>query len=153
MLTLATDKTGYSAGEEIVATITLSLKKPVNARGIYAVLECQETHKQQQTRPMDQYDYDREKELGIPRSTHLRTSTIYHEEVIFRKEVKVAGEGEFNSGEFQARIRLPPDAKPTSREYGHDNKIHVWKLKAKLDIPLALDKGATTEIFVDGLGS
>ena len=151
MLKIATDRTSYAAGDEIVATITLSLKKPVKARGLFAVLECYESHKVEVTKQLDQYDYDREKELGIPRSTNLKTSTQVHDDIIFRKEVKIAGEKVYGTENFEVKFQLPKDAKPTSKEYGHDNFIHVWKLKVKLDIPLTIDKNAEKEIFVDGL--
>jgi hypothetical protein len=50
------------------------------------------------------------------------------------------------------RFTLPGDAAPTSHDFGHDNKMNVWKLKIRLDIPFALDENAEAEIFVEGLG-
>src|SRR4030042_1258097 len=72
-LSIRTDREDYSAGEKITAEIELSLKRPVKARHLEAVLSCIETKKVKTVREMDHYDYRSEKELGIPRSTHLKT--------------------------------------------------------------------------------
>ncbi|MFH1222082.1 MAG: hypothetical protein V1492_03285 [Candidatus Micrarchaeota archaeon] len=151
MISIATNKSSYWPGDEIAASVELVLKKPVKGRGLIAVLECHESHKVEVTKQLDQYDYDREKELGIPRSTHLKTETHFHDEIIFKKEMKLAGERVYGKENFEVKFQLPKDAKPTSKEYGHDKFIHVWKLKVKLDIPLTIDKNAEKEIFVDGL--
>lgn len=151
MIRIETDKRSYWPGEKITATILLDFRKPIKARGLYAGLWCQEKEKRKTTTYLDAYDYRMEKELGIPRSTHMKTVTREEEETLFEKEVRIAGEGEYTKGEFTLNFTLPRDAKPTSYEYGHDSKIHSWKLKVRLDIAMGLDKNAEKEIFVEGL--
>ncbi|MCX8175528.1 MAG: hypothetical protein N3E51_04975 [Candidatus Micrarchaeota archaeon] len=152
MISISLDKPEYMPGETIRASITLKLQKPTKARGIYATLSCHEKHRVTEHRIMDKYDFDREKELGLFRETHISSHTAVHEKTLFEKEVRVAGEGVFSSGDYPLSIELPKNAPPTSHEFGHDNKIHIWKLSVKLDIPLALDLNAEREIFVGGLG-
>ena len=46
---------------------------------------------------------------------------------------------------------LPANATPTSLEFGHDNKITMWKISAKLDLPFATDESCDADVFVEGL--
>lgn len=151
MLSISLDKESYAAGETVAAAITLGLKKPLRARGLYAEVVCIERHRVTEQRVMDKYDYDREKELGGFKETHLQAVTTEHESVLFREEKTLAGEGTFSAGEYSVSFTLPASGPPTSREFGHDNKTHIWKIFAKLDIPFALDQNAEKEIFVEGL--
>lgn len=151
MIKLSLDKGSYWPGDKITASITIDFKKPIKARGLYAKLLCREREVKERTTYMTQDDYRMEKELGLHRTSHMKTVKEEEVEVLFEKEVKLAGEGEFSSGEYEAEFALPKDAEPTSHEFGHDKKIHVWWLKVRLDIPWALDKKAEREIFVEGL--
>jgi methionine-rich copper-binding protein CopC len=151
MMRIRLDKGSYWPGEEITATITLDFSKPVKARGLYAKLSCKEREVVEKTEYMTQDDYRRQRELGMQPSSHMKTTTREEEETLFEREVKLSGESEYSSGEYEVKFTLPADAKPTSHEFGHDKKIHVWKLRARLDIPWALDKKAEKEIFVEGL--
>jgi len=151
MLTIETDQDSYSAGDTIIATVKLRLGKKTKARGIYVRLVCRERELVKTTTVMDRYDYDRDKEMSIPYSSHMETKTEERDRVFFEQEKKVCGEGEFLEGVYEAGFILPKNAPPTSREFGHDNRIHVWKISAKLDVPFALDKNAEKEIFVEGL--
>jgi hypothetical protein len=151
MIGLKMDKERYWPGEETTATITLDFGKPVKARGLYAKLSCKERETVEKTEYMTQDDYRRQKELGMQPSSHMKTVTREEEETLFEKEVKLSGEGEYSQGEYTATFIIPKDAKPTSHEFGHDKKIHVWMLRVKLDTAWALDKRVEKEIFVEGL--
>ncbi|MCX6772576.1 MAG: hypothetical protein NTV88_02285 [Candidatus Micrarchaeota archaeon] len=152
MISIALDKSEYMPGDTVRATISLKLKKAVKARGIYVRLVCRERKQVAEQRVMDKYDYDREKELGGFKETHIITQDVEHSRTLFRKENKPAGEGEFLEGEYETTFTLPSDAKPTSHEFGHDKAIHIWTLHVKLDIPLSFDANAEKEVIVGGLG-
>jgi len=151
MMGIELDKAEYFPGETIRAKIRVSMGKPVKARGVYAELLCSERHRVTSHRVMDNYDFEREKEMGGFKETHMVSHVTEHDSMKFRQEKKVAGEGMYANNEFEAVFDLPPNAVPTSHEFGHDNKIRRWKLRVKLDIPLALDDSAEKEIFVGGL--
>jgi hypothetical protein len=151
MIRITLDKGSYWPGGKVVATIKIGYKKPVKARGLYAKLTCKEREVIERTSHMTHDEHRRRKELGLHRTSHMKTVKREESEVLFKREAKLAGEGEFSSGEYEAEFTLPKDAKPTSHEFGHDKKIHVWRLKVNLDIPWALDKKAEKEVFVEGL--
>jgi hypothetical protein len=100
---------------------------------------------------IDKYDLDRAAELGVPYSGTVKWHDEERDYVSFDQEKKIAGQGLFLEGVYEARFRLPQNASPTSREFGHDSKTTVWKISAKLDIPLAPDKSDEKEIVVQGL--
>lgn len=150
-LSISPDRDSYAPGETITATISLSLPKPAKARGIFATLACEERSRVQTTRVMTQHELMHERELGIPHTNDIKTEVHETSGMRFPQEKKIRPEGLFGSGIFKVEFQLPPDAPPTSREFGHDNKIHIWKLRAKLDIPLAPDINTEKEIFVSGL--
>ena len=152
MLSITLDRASYAAGDTIIATISVRQDKPKKARGLFAVLNCDERRQVKTQVVLDRYDYDRDKEIGVPYSSHMETKTEERASKIFNQEKKVCGEREFSGEEvFTVQFTLPPNAAPTSREFGHDNKIHLWKLRAKLDLPLAMDENAAAEVTVDGL--
>ena len=152
MISISLDRASYAAGGTIIATISVSGKKPVKARGLSAKLECSERRQVKTEVMLDQYDFNRDEKLGIPYSTNMKVRTDELDSVVFSQEKPVSGEREF-SGEavFTVQFILPSDAKPTSLEFGHDGAIHAWKLRAKLDIPMALDENAEVDVFVEGL--
>lgn len=145
---LITDKEEYLPGETVNATIRISLGKPVKARGIFAVLYCDEMTKVSVERVMTDFERQQRRELGMFADTHLKKDTDYRHKIVHKQEKKIAGEGEFSSGEYEVSFALAQNAHPTDLEYGHNNKIVQWKLKAKLDIPLAPDLNAEKEIIV-----
>ena len=101
---------------------------------------------------LDKYDFERDREMGQPYSSHMETKTETREGIIFKQEKKICDAREFSGEEnFTVQFTLPANAAPTSREYGHDNTIHVWKLSVKLDIPFAIDDNADADVFVEGL--
>ena len=151
MISISLDKGSYSPGESIRATVTVRLDKPVRARGIYARLVCNERKKVKVDRVMDQYDIDRRKELGVPHSTNIVTTTEERTRVWFEQEKKVAESAEFYEGSYDVVFNLPSGAPPTSYEFGHDGMVHVWKMSVKLDIPLAPDENDEIEVVVSGL--
>ncbi|MFA5930664.1 MAG: hypothetical protein WC861_07330 [Candidatus Micrarchaeia archaeon] len=152
MITISLDSSSYPAGGIINAAIGVSHKKAVKARGLYATLSCTE-RKQVKTQVMlDKYDFERDREMGQPYASHMETKTETRENDVFSQEKKISGEREFSGEEtFSVQFTLPQNAQPTSREYGHDNAIYIWKLRVKLDIPFAIDENAEAEVFVEGL--
>lgn len=151
MLSISFDKEAYLPGDTVVAAITLQLEKPRKARGLYVKFFCLERHQVKTTVVLDKYELDRDREMSNPYSSHLETRTTVHEEARFVKEIKVSGEGEYSGATYEARFSIPQNAPPTSHEYGHDSKIHIWKASAKLDIPLAPDLNEEREFMVAGL--
>jgi hypothetical protein len=150
-MSIKTHKHSYYPGETIAATIELKLKQPVTARAITAEFFCIEQWQVKKTREMDTYDYRLERELGIERSTNLRTQVHEERKILFKQAKEVAGSGEYKDAVFEVQFKLPEDAPATSYELGHDNKTHLWKLAVKLDIPSTFDKNAEIEVLVRGL--
>jgi hypothetical protein len=97
-------------------------------------------------------EIDREAGLGIPHTTDIKTEVRERSGNWFFQEKKIAGEQILYKAELSASFQLPHNAMPTSYEFGHDNAIHIWKLRVRVDIPLALDMNAEKEVFVEGLG-
>ena len=151
MVKISLDNDSYMPGGTITATVTVSLGSPTKARGLYAKLICTEGRIHRRTVVMDKYMLDREHELGVPYTTNTQQEEEMRSRVIFEQEKKVAGEGNYSSGTFTVSFTLPENAAPTSHDFGHDDRTHVWKLSAKLDLPLALDKGDEAEVIVGGL--
>lgn len=151
MISLLLDKEKYMKGDKVNLKIILNLEKPINVRGVYASLLCHEKKKIVLVREMDHYDYNEEKSLGLLRSTNIKKTVDYRDDIIYREDKVVAPAGIYFKEEFLINFYIPHNAPPTSKEYGHDNKINFWELEAKLDIPLAFDKRAIKEIFVEGL--
>ena len=152
MISIALDSSSYSAGGILNATISVSQKKPVKARGLYATLSCTERKQVKTQVVLDKYDYDRDREMGQPYSSHMETKTETRENIVFSQGKKICDEREFSGEEnFTVQFTLPANAAPTSREYGHDNTINIWKLRVKLDIPFAIDENADADVFVEGL--
>ena len=152
MIKINFSKSSYWPGEEVDAEVTVSFGKPIKARGLYAILECMEKKHVVTKRYLDHYDFERMKELGITPSTNISVTHREEQNKIFEKEFQIGGERAYYKENFPLRFSLPKDAAPTSHDFGHDNMIHVWKLKIRLDVPMALDKNAEAEIFVEGLG-
>jgi hypothetical protein len=152
MLAISLDKRYYSPGETVAATITVRQAKPLKARGVFASLVCHRRRKIKTTVVLDKYDFERDREMSQPYSSHMETRTEEREEDIFRQEKQACGPRTFSGEEaFTVQFALPQNAQPTSHEFGHDNKTHVWKIAAKLDIPLAPDENAEAEVVVEGL--
>ncbi len=145
------NKSEYNADEEIEATIALNLDKVVKARGIFATLMCMEKKKVKHTVHIPRSEIEERKRLGLYTEVPFTQTETVEDHIVYREEKKVAGESDYLKAEFKVKFALPPDAAPTSHEFGHDNRINVWKLYVKLDIPFALDIHATHEIFVRGL--
>jgi hypothetical protein len=152
MIKITFSKSSYWPGEEVDAEIFVSLGKPVKARGLYGVVEGIERKHVVTKKYLDHYDYERMKEMGVTPSTNITVSHREEHNKIFHKEFRIAGEKEYSKETFTVKFLLPKDAAPTSHDFGHDNKINIWRLKIRLDIPFALDENAEAEIFVEGLG-
>lgn len=150
MLKINLDKAAYLPGETVNVSVELGLKKPVKARALVLEFACYERVKRVERHVMDQYNYDREHELGIPVSRHIDSHVIEEGERKFYQKKEFSG-GEFSNAVFEAAFVIPEGAPPTSLEFGHDSKTFVWKVFAKLDVPLAVDKNAEADVFVEGL--
>lgn len=152
MISISLDRASYSAGDTMSATISVRQQKPLKARSLTATLSCKERKQVKTTVVLDRYDYDRDKEIGQPYASHMETRTEERTRSAFEQAKQACGEHIFSGEEsFIVQFLLPMDAKPTSYEFGHDNAIYVWKVRAKLDIPMAPDEHAEAEVFVQGL--
>jgi len=152
MISISLDSPTYSAGGVINATISVSQKKATKARGLYATLSCTERKQVKTQVVLDKYEFDRDREMGQPYSSHMETKTETRENVIFNQEKKICEAREFFGEEiFTVQFSLPANAAPTSHEFGHDNTINIWKLSVKLDIPFAIDENSNADVFVEGL--
>lgn len=143
------DHHSYLPGGTIRATIRIHLKKPLEARSLSARLYCVQTSKVTSAYVMDSYDYQMDKELGIPRSTHIRNSSSNVQKVIHSERKKISGHSTYQSGDYVVEFPLPHSAPRTRHSFGHDGKKAIWKIDAKLDVPLAPDISATKEIAVE----
>lgn len=152
MLTIKLDKDAYQPGDTITVTVQVDRDKPTKARGVFISLSCSKRKMEKESRVMDQYDFDREKELGGFKHTHLTSETVEKSSIVFSEEKAASGEQEYTDEIVEASFVLPNSAPPTSHEFGHDNAIYVWTVTAKLDIPLAIDDSTQKEIVVEGLG-
>jgi len=152
MMSISLDRASYAAGDTITATISVREAKPLPARSLVATLACNERKLVKTTVVLDRYDYDRDRELGQPYLSHMETKTEERQKAAFEQEKQLCGAHTFSGEEnFTVQFALPANAQPTSREFGHDNAIYVWKMHAKLDIPMAIDEHAEAEVFVEGL--
>jgi hypothetical protein len=138
--------TGCSVGGRVSAIIILELKKPVHARALSARLYCVEEKKVQTTREMAVDDYRQDRELGVHRSTHLRTTTSVSETVAYAETKEVSGEKEYKSGRYEVEFSIPSSA-PGSQPWSGGRKV-VWRMEAKLDIPMSMDVSSREEIEV-----
>lgn len=150
-MSIELNKGEYYPGEEIQAIINLNLEKPVKARGIFATLLCAQKQKRKYTRHIPLAEIEEKKRLGLYTEVPFTYEERIEERTAFHEEKQVSGEAFYQKGEYSVKFRLPADALPTSRVFGHDDKITVWTLGAKLDVPFALDINAQTEIQVAGL--
>lgn len=131
---------------KVSAIITLELKKPIEARSLSARLYCIEEKKIISAREMNRDDYRIEKELGVQRSTHLRTTTMLMETVAYAETKKISGEKTYESGTYEVEFSIPSSA-PRSQPWINGRKV-VWRMEAKLDIPFSIDISSTAEIQV-----
>jgi hypothetical protein len=137
---------GCSVGGKVSAIIILELKKPAHARALSARLYCVEEKKVQTTREMITDDYRQNTELGVQRSTHLRTITSVTETVAYAETKEVSGEKEYKSGRYEVEFSIPSSA-PSSQPWSGGRKV-TWRMEAKLDIPMSMDVSSREEIEV-----
>lgn len=145
------DKTSYVADDTVKAKIMLRLSEPINSNGIYATIYCYEKRKIEKYAPIPPDEILRMKELGIPIATHVKKIEETTEGNVHSEERKIAGKGRYFNQTFEVEFKLPKNAAPTSYALGHDNKISIWRIKVKIDIPFALDISAEKDVFVAGL--
>ncbi|MEW6528887.1 MAG: hypothetical protein AB1391_03290 [Candidatus Micrarchaeota archaeon] len=145
------NKSEYNAGDELEATIQFDLDNTVKANGIYAKLMCMEKKKTIHTRHIPHSEIEERKNLGLYTEVPFTQTEVITEKMIYNEEKKIAGAGNYQKNEFRIMFAIPRNAVPTSIEFGHDNKINIWKLHVKINIPFALDINATHDIFVAGL--
>ncbi len=87
-----------------------------------------------------------EKELGVVRSTHLRTTTSVTETVAYAETKEVSGEKTYDSGTYSVEFSIPGSA-PRSQPWANGRKV-TWRMEAKLDVPMSMDVSSTAEIEV-----
>ena len=137
---------GRSIGGKASAIIILELKKPVRARSFSVRLYCVEEKKVVAKREMDPYDYRIDRELGLQRSTNLRTTSSVTETVAFAETKEVSGEKEYRSGRYSVEFSIP-DSAPRTQGWMNGRKV-TWRMEAKLDIPMSMDVSSSAEIEV-----
>ncbi|MFA5412632.1 MAG: hypothetical protein WC350_04785 [Candidatus Micrarchaeia archaeon] len=145
-ITISPRNIGCSVGGKVSAIIILELKKPVRARSLSARLYCVEQKKVESTREMARDDYRMDRELGVQRSTHLRTTTSVMETVAYAETKEVSGEKEYKSGRYEVEFSIPSSA-PGSQPWSGGRKV-TWRMEAKLDIPMSMDVSSSAEIEV-----
>lgn len=150
-MTITLDKAEYYPGDAVEATIRLELDDAVKARGVFARLTCMERKKVKYTRHIPQAEIEEKRRLGLYTEVPYTTEERVEERTTYDEEKKIGNEGGYKEGEFKVKFVIPANARPTSREFGHDSRIDVWNLHAKLDIPFAKDVNADQEVFVAGL--
>ena len=152
MISISLDRASYAAGDTITAAIGVRENKPLGARSLTATLICSERKLLKTQVMLDKYDFERDREMGQPYSSHMETKTEERARIAFEQEKQICGKHTFSGEEnFTVQFALPPSAFPTSHEFGHDNLIHIWTVRVKLDIPMAIDEHAEAEVFVEGL--
>lgn len=149
-ITIETDKDAYAPGETIRIHLVLELDKPTQARQLVVGLSWREKKRSTGYTALSPDEIRRMRELGLEPTTTIRPTSREEEGERLMDQDLLAGEGEFRSGEYGVELNLPSDARPTSYEMGHDDRVDVWKVRAKLDIPMGLDIGAEKEIVVTG---
>ena len=150
MLSIKLDKDSYKAGDTINVSVELKLSKPVKIRALVVEFACFERKKVKVTRELDDYDFARRRELGLVYTSNVTTEVVEEGSRLFYQKKEFSG-GEYCNESFDVGFAIPADAPPTSLEFGHDNKTDIWKVFAKLDVPLALDENAEADVFVEGL--
>jgi len=151
MLFVQLDKDVYYPGAKLTAFITVSAKKKIKARRLVARLACHERRLVKKQVINDRYDFDRDKEMSIPYSSHMEERVEQLSTVCFEDEKDACGETELvGENTFKVEFFIPKTAEPTSHEFGHDNRIFIWKLHVKLDVPFGIDKNAVKEVVVQG---
>lgn len=145
-ITLIMDKYDYAPGEKIKGTISLSLKKPTNARKIEVSL------------------------IG-KRKTRHRTSkgTRTSYETVYDFDMPLDGEKEYQNEQYSFEIPIPSDLlyAKTARENAQDqleDKLGAagafigamamgqsridWSVRAQLDVPMKLDVKKSQDIVI-----
>lgn len=147
-ITIELDKNFYYPNEEVTAKISLNLKKPTEARGIFASLTCTEKEKIFVTRHIPRWEVEEREKLGLFTEVPFTKTEKIIQKTIFFEEKKIADKGTYQYEQFKVKFKLPPNAPFTSHTFGDDNKIDVWILHVKIDIPFAFDINAEKEVIV-----
>ena len=132
MLTIIPGKPSFVRGQDFIATVKFDAKSPVACRKFTATLVCVE-------------------KTNL-KGMQLKANAEVHTEKLYELEQVIAGDGKLAPGKYYVSIKIPDNAPPTDLEFGKDNKIRVWTLHVKLDIPMAPDENAQKEITVAGIG-
>lgn len=149
MVTL--EKYDYKPGDTIKGTVTLQLKKPMNARKLDVGLIGRKIQQQSGIR------------VGMPSGSH---TSGYHKtteySTIYDFRIPLAGEQEYLEGSYPFEIKIPPtilQGEITSdggigaavnmlRALGGVSSRIEWMVIARLDVPLKLDVSASQKIVL-----
>jgi len=149
--TLETNKNEFYPGETLNGRIRLKIKNPLEVRAIVATFYCHEKKKTMGYVPITIDEKRRIEELGMVVTSPVKMVETFSENDIYKMEKKIAPKGKYSLERFDFFFEIPKTAQPTSYDFGHDNKKIIWKIKVKLDIPLAPDINIEKEIKVLGL--
>ncbi|MFA6530423.1 MAG: hypothetical protein WCT31_01740 [Candidatus Micrarchaeia archaeon] len=148
---IETNKEEYFPGDNLHVRFNLIFQKPVKARAIIATLVCSEKIKKIEYRSIPYDEKKRMEELGVVVTSPVKPVEVFRDSESFRAEKKIAGQGEYADQGLETFFEIPQNAHPTSRMYGHDDRITAWKLHVKIDISMSPDINAEKEIIVGGL--
>lgn len=149
-INIETNQNQYLPGETIQARAKLKFDKPVKSRGVYAVLYYHEKKKIVNYSSIPPDEIRRMKELGLEVTTTVKTIETLEEKDVIVVNKKIHS-GDVTDQLFTFSLYIPEHSPATSYIWGHDNKIVVWYLKIKVDIPMSPDINEQKEIAVGGL--
>lgn len=148
---IQTNRQEYLPGDTILARIRIKSQNPINARAVYAIVYCHEKKKVMRYITIPPDEIRRIRELGMEVTSTVKQTYALEEMDKHKIEKKVGEKASYQVHVFDVSFELPKNARPTSHIMGHDDRIVIWKIKAKIDIPLAPDMNVEKEIIVSGL--
>jgi len=156
---IALEKYNFSPGETMRGTVSLELKKPVQARQLRAVFYG--------TRKKLVVDRSRPRRSGVgirvggsPGVSMGGASTRTETETVYRFEMQLDGEKEYSGGQYQLEIGIPSDlmqsVKAPDGTLGNIVKAAKflagpmarvqWFIEVTLDIPKGSDVGKKVQV-------
>jgi hypothetical protein len=135
-MTLSLDKTSYSHGETISGTAKLSLKKPKEARGVFAVIFAERKTRNSNGNYSSQRIFDFSVPLDVERE-YLAGDKEYPFQIQVPEKNKIDIEGKVGTA-IKAVQALGSMMSPVR-----------WYVEVKLDIPKGIDIAKKQQIMVN----